>query len=563
MQIIADLQLHSRFSRAVSKDMTIPNIAMWAKRKGIGLVATGDWTHPMWMREIKRDLEEMGNGLLRLKHDGALVASENFDPSSVSTSKHPSDQLQRESESGQNFVRSPRLKQSSQFLPPVPSRENIMDNPLFLLATEVSCIYSHGGKGHRVHTLIWVPTLESADKISKEMTKQGCNLLSDGRPIIGLSNIQVAELVFTIEPKALVIPAHAWTPWFSVFGSMSGFDSLADSFGKFADHIYAVETGLSSNPSMNWQIKELDTRAIVSFSDAHSGPKIGREATVFEIPDGKLSYDAIYQAICGGANRRDAGQNLLDPLRASPGSSRITCASQDSLDSISETVKRGKRSSQILSSTTPPFNETRNSKLEARIAYTIEFYPEEGKYHYTGHRACNIRWGPKETKEKGTTCPVCGKPLTQGVVQRVEELAGRSEDDLRLAICDVRLTKDGPLIRMTKSEAFPNRPPFFMLVPLQEIISECIGSPVTSTKTQTIYTKLTDAFDGEFSVLLHTTKVAIEKVAGNKVALGIEKARTGDIVIDPGYDGVFGVVKIWGNNGESLVDPSKEQLRMF
>jgi PHP family Zn ribbon phosphoesterase len=452
MHVIADLQIHSKYARAVSPQMVLPQIHAWAKRKGIGLMATGDWTHPLWMREIKEHLEEVGNGLLRLKQ-----------------------QTTNNKEQG--------------------------TAPLFLLATEVSSIYSQGGRGHRVHTLIWVPSLASADKINKEMTRQGCNLMSDGRPIIGLSSIQVAELVFTIEPKALIIPAHAWTPWFSVFGSMSGFDSIDEAFGPFAKQIYAVETGLSSNPSMNWQIKELDTRSIVSFSDAHSGPKIGREATVFEIPDGKLSYDAIAQAI--------------------------------------------------------------KQKGPAKIAYTIEFYPEEGKYHYSGHRACNIRWGPEETKKKGTTCPVCGKPLVQGVTQRVNELAGRSETDLKLTEIQYPLTNKTS-IRMIASKAFPKRPPFVMLVPLQEILSECIGSPVASPKVQSPYTKLTDALGGEFNVLLGASKEEIAKQAGERVAVGVEKVRKGDIMIDPGYDGVFGVVKLWREGEElPLVDASKEQLSIF
>ena len=199
-QIIADLQLHSKYSRAVSPQMVLPQICAWTRRKGMGLVATGDWTHPLWMKEIQGNLEEMGNGLLKLK------------------------------------TATP-------------------DDPLFLLATEVSCIYTQNGKGRRVHTLIWVPTLDSALKINKEMTKQGCNLMSDGRPIIGLTSIQVADLVFTIEPKALIICAHIWTPWFAVYGSKSGFDSIEEAFGPYAKNIYAVETGLSSNPSMNWRIK--------------------------------------------------------------------------------------------------------------------------------------------------------------------------------------------------------------------------------------------------------------------------------------------------------------------
>lgn len=435
-RIIADLQLHSRFARAVSKQMTLPFIAEWARRKGIALVATGDWTHPLWFREIERDLEEMGNGLLRLK---------------------------------------------------------TQQEPLFLLATEVSSIYSQGGRLRRVHTLIWVPTIESARKINAEFTKRGCNLMSDGRPIIGLSSIHVAELVLSVEPKALIIPAHAWTPWFSVYGALGGFDSLDEAFGPYAKNIYAIETGLSSNPAMNWRIKELDHRAILSFSDAHSGPKLGREATVFDLAE--VSYDYIYQAI----------------------------------------------------------------KTDSNIAYTIEFYPEEGKYHYTGHRTCGIRWSPEETKQKGKTCPVCGKPLTIGVMHRVEDLAGRSEEDLRLETISI----DEILAKATRSRSIPNRPPFIMLVPLQEIIAEAVGSPVASPKVQTPYFRLTDGLGGEFSVLLSSQLGDIAHVAGERVAQGIDKVRRGDITIDPGYDGVFGTVKIWASGEDLVIDPSKEQLTMF
>lgn len=466
MQVIADLQLHSKYSRAVSPAMVLPEIYAWAKRKGIGLVATGDWTHPLWFKHIQENLEELGNGLLKLKKEDG--------------------------------------KEGSEVL------EGL--DPLFLLATEVSCIYSQNGKGRRIHTLIWVPSLDSAAKINKEMTRQGCNLLSDGRPIIGLTSIQVAELVLSIEPKALIIPAHAWTPWFSVFGSMSGFNSLEEAFGPYEKHIYAVETGLSSNPAMNWRIKELDDRSILSFSDAHSGPKLGREATVFDMPE--LSYKNLYQAI-----------------------------------------------------------------KEEHIAYTIEFYPEEGKYHWSGHRACNIRWGPIETAKNGSTCPVCGKPLTQGVEQRVSELAGRSEEELQLSVLSYQLSDDSSSginqsvsgqqktdnsIQMTMSNKFPNRPPYVSLVPLQEIIAECLGAPVTSPKVQTPYRQLTDSPGGEFTILLAASHDEIAGIAGERVAVGVEKVRRGDIVIDPGYDGVFGVVKLWREGEEKpLVDASKEQLSIF
>jgi uncharacterized protein (TIGR00375 family) len=331
--------------------------------------------------------------------------------------------------------------------------------------------------------------MASARKISQEMTKRGCNLMSDGRPIIGLTSIEVAELVLSIEPKAIIIPAHAWTPWFALYGAMSGFDSIQEAFGPYEKHIYAVETGLSSNPAMNWQIAELDSRAIVSFSDAHSGPKLGREATVFDLPE--LTYEGIYRAIKNNTN----------------------------------------------------------------IAYTIEFYPEEGKYHFTGHRSCSIRLTPQESRAKGMTCPVCGKTLTQGVADRVGELAGRTEGDLKLA-----KNEQG----MTFSRAFPKRPPFAMCVPLQEIIAESLERPVTSPFVQSLYTRLTDEVGSEFSILLEKKPDEIAPVAGDRVAAGIAKVRSGAIHIDPGYDGVFGVVKLWREGEEKpLVDKSKEQLRMF
>lgn len=470
--------------------MTLPNIAGWARRKGIGLVATGDWTHPLWFREIERDLEETGNGLLRLRSEDKKI----LDPLLVG--RGSAHRWNVSVVQGSSDLPGVELgKRSRNFL------SFFAQLPFFLLATEVSCIYSQGGKVRRIHTLIWVPSLGAARKINQEMTKRGCNLLSDGRPIIGLSSIHVAELVLSIEPKALIICAHAWTPWFSVYGSLGGFDSIEEAFGPYAKHIYAVETGLSSSPSMNWRIKELDNRAILSFSDAHSGPKLGREATVFDLKE--LSYDAIYSAL------------THQPMHAS------------------------------------------------RISYTIEFYPEEGKYHWSGHRTCGIRWSPEETKQKGRTCPVCGKPLTIGVMHRVEDLAGRSKAALQLTTINKQLTTTGAQIRVTLSKAFPNRPPFVMLVPLQEIISEAVGSPVTSPKVQTPYARLTDSLGGEFNVLLQASTDEIAKHSGERIAQGIDKVRRGDIVIEPGYDGVFGTVKIWREGEDHLVDSSKEQLTMF
>ena len=457
--IIADLQLHSRFSRAVSKAMTIQNIDYWARKKGIGLVATGDWTHPLWLAEIEKDLEEMGNGLLQLKKSEVLE-----------TGVHT---------------------------------ETATPSPLFMLATEVSSIYKQDGKVRRVHTLIWVSSLACAAKIAKEMTKRGCNLLSDGRPIIGLTSIQVAELVFSIDPNALIIPAHAWTPWFAVFGSMSGFDSLSQAFGSYADRIYAVETGLSSNPAMNWRIKELDNRSIVSFSDAHSGAKLGREATIFRFPDGKISFDGIAQA----------------------------------LKNVKRDIKK------------------------PHIAYTLEFYPDEGKYHYTGHRVCGVRYTPEEVEKRGTTCPVCGKPLTGGVMHRMNQLATRTEKDiavekLRGSLFPIEATLYG-------SSKLKHRPPFAMLVPLMEIIAEVIGSPVTSPKVERVYVKLLQEIGPDFFVLLNASLSEIEKSAGSMIAEGVDRVRKGDIFIDPGFDGVFGIVKIWKSHEGGLVSRAKEQLTLL
>jgi len=468
MNIIADLQIHSKYSRAVSQEMIIPKIWDWAKRKGIGLMATGDWTHPMWMREIKANLEETGNGLCRLKKNALSALNE--------VTNKWEDKVEEDY------------------------------NQLFLLATEVSSIYTQGGKSRRIHTLIWSPTIETAEKINKALFDHGCNLMSDGRPIIGLTCIQVTEIALTVDPTCLIIPAHAWTPWFSLYGSESGFDSIEECFGKYSKYIYAIETGLSSNPAMNWRIKDLDNRSILSFSDAHSGPKLGREATVFDLEE--ISYKTIRRAIM-----------------------RPYYLSQNEMNKVTDN----------------------------KIAYTIEFYPEEGKYHYTGHRSCLVKQTPEETVKKGTICPVCGKKLTVGVMHRVEQLAGRIESVLKIKKKEL----PGTQVKAMYSEAFSDRPPFIMLVPLQEILAECIGSTIASQSLQNEYKKLTDDLGGEFNVLLKAKAVEIEKISGSRVAEGIVKVRNGDIDVDPGYDGVFGVVKIWGDKKEELIEDSKDQLSLF
>lgn len=415
MEIIADLHFHSKYSRAVSPQMVIPEIAKWAKRKGIDLVATADWTHPLWLRELREDLVEVSEGVYGCKEG-------------------------------------PR-------------------NVLFLLSTEIASIYSQNNKGRRIHNLVFSPSFEIVEKINQQLHNYGAKLLSDGRPITGLSSIELCELVFSVSKDCLVIPAHCWTPWYSLYGSRSGFDSIKECFGQFTDKIYAIETGLSSDPAMNWRIKELDSRAILSFSDAHSPKKLGREATVFEIEKKKFTYQDIKKAI-----------------------------------------------------------------QEQKITYTIEFYPEEGKYHYTGHRKCGVKQSPEETKKLGTICSVCGRKLTVGVMHRVEELANRS------------------IGYQPK-----NRPPYKMLVPLMEILSEASGVGVSSQTVETEYNRLVEKFQSEFDVLLRINPLEVAKVAGEKVAQGIKRVREGKIVVDPGYDGVFGTVKIWGEKETE----KKKQMSLF
>src|SRR3989344_8811494 len=330
MQYVADFHLHSKYSRAVSKDMILPNMALFGRKKGIDILTVADWTHPLWFREMSEQLEETNEGLYKLKSQSA------------------------------------NLKTTTQ-------NSNLGNDLLFILSTEVSSIYSQGGKVRRIHNLLFAPNFETAEKINKELQRRGCNLMADGRPIIGISAKDLLELVLGIDRRVVIVPCHIWTPWFSLYGSNSGFDTIEECFGNYAKHIYGIETGLSSDPEMNWRIPELKTRTILSFSDSHSLAKMAREATILALV--KPTYMNVMRA-------------LIHPS--------------------------------ILKNTVKPGEE---EKLRNKIAYSIEFYPEEGKYHYNGHRNCNIVQSPQETKEKGNMCPVCKRSMTIGVMQRVEELA--------------------------------------------------------------------------------------------------------------------------------------------
>lgn len=434
----ADLHPHSHYARACSQELTVPNNALWAKYKGLQIIGSGDFTHPLWLQDLKLDLVEVGPGIYQYQE---LVGEK---------------------------------------------------EPYFILTVESSHVFTQNGRGRRIHVMTWAPSFETVDKINSALMRRGANLMSDGRPMMGLTLKELAEIVFSSDESCLIIPAHAWTPWYGIFGDKGGFDSLAEAFGEYAEKIYAVETGLSSDPAMNWRIKELESRQIVSFSDAHSPWKLGREATVFEFENfARDGFNALREAILGNSEKN-------------------------------------------------------------KINSTIEFYPEEGKYHYTGHRNCKIRQSPDETKQKGRTCPVCGQELTVGVMHRVEELSQNPNVKTQILNVDgVNLYQDLQNLR----------PPYMMLVPLIEIIAEAKGVGVNTKTVLEPYHQLIQHFGNEFNILLKTTIGEIAGVAGEKIAEGIEKVRRGELVIEPGYDGIFGVVKIWsGKEDLKPAGPLQESL---
>lgn len=413
MKIIADLHIHSRFSRATSNTLNIPNLEKYAGIKGLNLLGTGDFTHPEWIKELKKDLTEDGSGILKTK-------------------------------SGFNF----------------------------LLQTEISLIYSQDGKGRRVHNIVLAKNFDVVEQISAELLKKG-RLDYDGRPIFGIPCPEFVELMKNIDKDIEIIPAHIWTPWFSMFGSNSGFNSVKDCFKEKTGEIHAIETGLSSDPAMNWRLSQLDDFSIVSFSDLHSyWPwRIGREATIF---DCKLNYDEI-------------------------------------------------------------INSLKNKNIEM----TIEVDPNYGKYHLDGHRACNICLEPKESLKNRNICPKCKRPLTVGVLQRVEELADREEN----------YKPKGAV-------------PFKSLMPLSEILSALLNSSVASKKIWQEYNNLINNFDSELDILLEAKKEDLAKASSEKIADAIIKAREGKIKIKPGYDGVYGE-PIFENNEEKTTSKKQKDLGAF
>lgn len=410
MRFISDLHIHSRFSRATSKDLTIKNLERYARLKGLDVLGTGDFTHPEWIKELKANLNDDGNGIYR-------------------------------TESGFSFI----------------------------LQTEISSIYTQDGKGRRVHNIILAPSLEIVEQINAELGKRG-RLDYDGRPIFNLPCPELVEMMRNISTEIEVIPAHIWTPWFSMFGSSSGFNSVEECFKDQARHIHALETGLSSDPAMNWRLSSLDKYTLISNSDSHSfWPwRIGRECNIFELKE--LSY-----------------KSMLNTIRTKEG-----------------------------------FSET------------IEFWPHEGKYHYDGHRNCNVVLEPKEAMRLNSICPICKRLLTIGVLHRVEELADRPEG----------FRPKGAV-------------PFRNIIPLSELIAGAIGGLPASKKAWEEYNSLMKSFGNELNVLLDAEEEELRRKAPEKIAELIIKNRQQKIRFLPGYDGVYGV-PVFDNSDEAAL---KERQR--
>lgn len=419
MRFITDLHIHSRYSRACSPALTLPNIDAWAAAKGIDIIATGDFTHPAWLKEVERCLEPAEDGLFRLRPS---VASE-------------------------------AAKTGAEAAPP--SRGSRPGR--FVLSTELSCIYKKNGQTRRLHLVLLMPSLAAVKRLVAALEQRQINLKSDGRPILGMDAKELLKISLDADAAAEMIPAHAWTPWFAVFGSQSGFDSLSECFEEMTPHIHAIETGLSSDPPMNWRISALDQVALVSNSDAHGLRNLGREANVFDFPE--PSYSALTGALLPAGRK-----NFL---------------------------------------------------------YTIEFYPEEGKYHADGHADCHFSCEPAETKRLGGRCPKCGKLLTRGVLGRVDALADR------------------PV-----GAGGERRIPFRSIVPLEETVAAALGKGKASKAVGQVYRRLLEAVAPEFDILLDAP---LEEIAAvdQAVAEAVRRVRAGEVAVQAGYDGLFGEVKIF------------------
>jgi DNA helicase II / ATP-dependent DNA helicase PcrA len=445
MKFIADLHIHSKYSRATSPQMEPEVLSLWAKKKGIDLIATGDITHPRYLNELKEKLEEDGSGFLILNKGNRCE---------YANSANAANEDRCEYANNANAANEKRQVK-------------------FILSGEIASIYKQGDKCRRIHTLILAPDFKTVEKINGELTKLGCNLKSDGRPIVGVSAKNLAQICFEANEKTMVIPAHIWTPWFSVFGSKSGFDTLEECYEELTPKIFAAETGLSSDPEMNWRLSQLDRITLISNSDAHSPAMIGREANVFEFE--KLTYDELYQ----------------------------TLKTQD----------------------------------QKKFLHTIEFYPQEGKYHADGHRACDVNFTPAESLKHKNICPVCKKELVLGVDHRVAELADRE-----------------------LGFKPPNKIPYKNLIPLNEIIGECLRVNKTSKKVKALYEQIVERGGNEFNVLLNLTREEITAIGNSTIAEAITRLRDNKVYRVAGYDGVYGVIKVFAPGELERIIPKQKTL---
>lgn len=421
-----DLHIHSKYSRSCSKSLELPIIAEACRTRGIDIVATGDFTHPGWFEHIKEHLEEENEGIYKLKKQDT-----------------------------RNKIQTNSKLEIKNF------------KTRFILGTELAVIKKHKDKTRRVHHCVFAPSLEVAGKFNKKLDDGGYNLKSDGRPILGLTSKQLLEMCLETDERMVLIPAHAWTPWFGIFGSKGGYDSLEEAFEDLSPYVFAIETGLSSDPIMNWRLSALDSIALVSNSDAHSPQKLGREANVFQFEnENGITYGEIMRIL--------------------------------------------------------------REKDRERFLYTIEFYPEEGKYHMDGHRSCQFVCDPEETKKYKEICPKCKKPLVIGVMNRVHELADRTEDEAR---------------KVAEEKKFVS---YKSLVPLPEILADVFECGVGTKRVQVAYDNLVDNLGSEFEIIIGASLDDIEKASTKQISRAIDRVRRGDIAVRPGYDGEFGVVKVFG-----------------
>lgn len=521
MKFFADLHIHSRYSRATSSRLVPELLDRWAKVKGLALIGTGDFTHPAWFSELKEKLVPAEEGLYVLSPE----------------------------------VRDRMLQDSELAEIPVPARAEGIDLPdqtRFILSAEISTIYSSGGRVRKVHHVILSPSFEAVSRIQDRLSRIG-NLASDGRPILGLDSRDLLEILLEADPSCVLIPAHIWTPWFSVLGSKSGFDSIEEAYRDLAEHIFALETGLSSDPPMNWLCSKLDRYAIISNSDAHSPENLGREANKF---DTDLSYPALVMALreAAGTVKPEMEQNAkgkwvkqgeqaeqverMEPV-GQVGNPEGQTAQSNRTKQTFPSIHTEHTGETPDSSRTKKTAVPRNKKDDVARGFlgTVEFFPQEGKYHFDGHRRCGVVMDPIETARHGGKCPVCGKALTVGVMNRLISLADRVELEER-----------------------PRRRDFISLIPLKEVLSELLGVGAASRALEAKYRDLIRRGGPELWLLGEAPIEQIERIGGMALAEGIRRMRERRVHVEEGFDGEYGHVRVFSTG---IAHSSESEASLF